>query len=84
MFLVAVGVGYLLPYRDPERYRGYLWVMGPLLKGGGALIFVLDYFFRGSPRAFLLFATTDGVLALVTLWALVASRRSTRGVRGAP
>lgn len=71
MLLVAVGVGYLLPYREPQRYRGYLWVMGPLLKGGGALIFVLDYFFRGSPSAFLLFAASDGALALVTWWALV-------------
>lgn len=74
MFLVAVAVGYLLPYRDPERYRAYLWVMGPLLKGGGALIFLLDYFFRGSPGAFLLFAASDGTLALVTLAALVRTR----------
>ena len=29
LFLMAVGVGYALPWRDPERYRGYLWVMGP-------------------------------------------------------
>ena len=71
MFLVAVAAGYLLPYRDPRTYRGYLWVMGPLLKGGGALIFVLDYLFRGSPQAFLLFAASDGTLALVTLWALM-------------
>lgn len=71
MFLVAVGVGYLLPYREPQKYRGYLWVMGPLLKGGGALIFVLDYLFRGSPNAFLLFAACDGTLALLTWWALV-------------
>jgi hypothetical protein len=78
MFLVAVGVGYLLPYRDPNTYRGYLWVMGPLLKGGGALIFVLDYLFRGSPVAFLLFAASDGALALVTLWALVSSGSTSR------
>jgi hypothetical protein len=77
MFLVAVGAGYLLPYREPERYRGYLWVMGPLLKGGGALIFVLDYMFRGSPAAFLLFAVSDGVLALVTLWALTGDGPAT-------
>jgi hypothetical protein len=77
MFLVSIAVGYLLPYRDPERYRGYLWVMGPLLKGGGALIFVLDYLFRGSPRAFLLFAASDGALALLTLWALTVARART-------
>jgi hypothetical protein len=78
MFLVAVAAGYLLPYRDPDRYRGYLWVMGPLLKGGGALIFVLDYLFRGSPPAFLLFAASDGFLVLLTLWALTGRRANHR------
>ena len=70
LFLMAVGVGYLWPYRDPDRYRGYLWVMGPLLKGGGSLLFVADHVLRGSPDVFLLFALTDGTLALWTLWAL--------------
>ena len=74
IFLLAVGIGYWLPYRDPARYRGYLWVMGPLLKGAGALAFVLDYVLRGSPRMFLLFAASDGTLALITLAALLASR----------
>lgn len=73
LLLVAVGLGYGLPWRDPNRYRGYLWVMGPALKGGGALVFVLDHLIRESPAAFLLFAGTDGTLALVTLWALLAS-----------
>lgn len=78
IFLMAVGVGYALPWRDPERYRGYLWVMGPVLKGAGAAAFLLHYFFRGSPRSFLLFAASDGVLALLTLLALraVPSRAS--------
>ena len=49
LFLIAVGAGYYLPFKDPVRYRGYLWVMGPLLKGAGAAAFVLDYVFRGSP-----------------------------------
>jgi hypothetical protein len=71
LFLVAVGIGYLWPYRDPERYRGYLWIMGPLLKGCGSLLFVADHFLRGSPDVFLLFALTDGGLALWTLWALL-------------
>ena len=74
VFLVAVGIGYLLPYRDPARYRGYLWVMGPLLKGMGASAFILDYAFRGSPASFLLFAVSDLTLALVTLWVLVTVR----------
>jgi hypothetical protein len=71
LFLMAVGAGYYLPWRDPARYRGYLWVMGPLLKGAGAAAFLLDYAFRGSPPSFLLFAASDGALALLTLWALL-------------
>ena len=70
VFLLAVGVGYVLPYRRPDLYRGYLWVMGPLLKGGGSLLFLADHWIRGSPAAFLLFALTDGTLALWALWAL--------------
>jgi hypothetical protein len=75
IFLLAVAAGYLIPFRDPDRGRGYLWVMGPLLKGGGALAFVLDYIVRHSPRSFLLFAASDGTLALITLWALLSTRR---------
>jgi hypothetical protein len=79
VFLVAVAAGYLIPYREPESRGGrlYLWVMGPLLKGAGALTFVLDFAFRHSPRSFLLFALSDGTLALLTLWALTSS--ATRG-----
>jgi hypothetical protein len=75
LFLVAVGAGYWLPWRDPERYRGYLWVMGPGLKGAGALLFVIHYALGHSPASFLLFAASDGALALLTLWALVVSTR---------
>ena len=76
LFLIAIGAGYYLPWRDPERYRGYLWVMGPLLKGAGAIIFLLDYYYRGSPASFLLFAASDGTLAVLTLYALVARDRN--------
>lgn len=72
--LVAIGVGYWLPFRKPERYRAYLWVMGPLLKGGGAVILLLDHIARRSPASFLVFAATDGGLAVVTLWVLLAAR----------
>ena len=74
LFLLAVAIGYYLPCKDPERYRGYLWVMGPFLKGTGAVTFILDYFLRGSPASFLLFAASDGALALVTLYALTRTR----------
>ena len=42
-----------------------------MLKGAGAIAFLLDYTFRGSPASFLLFAAADGALALLTLWALL-------------
>jgi hypothetical protein len=71
LFLLAVAAGYLIPFRDPEGGRTYLWVMGPLLKGAGAVAFVVDHVVRGSPAAFLVFAASDGTLALITLWALL-------------
>jgi hypothetical protein len=76
LFLLAVGAGYYLPWRDPRAGRWYMWVMGPGLKGAGALTFVIDYVVRHSPASFLLFAFSDGLLALLTLWALVASRNT--------
>src|SRR5512136_1538005 len=72
LFLIAVGLGYILPWREPQKYRGYLWVMGPFLKGTGAAAFVLDVVLRHSPAAFLAFAASDGTLALITLVALLA------------
>ena len=75
LFLLAVGLGYYFPWRDPYRHRGYMWIMGPLLKGAGAIAFLLDYFLRGSPSSFLLFAASDGTLALLTLWALLVDDR---------
>jgi hypothetical protein len=73
LFVTTVGIGYLWPYRDPARYRWYLWLMGPLLKGAGAATFVVDHLLRGSPQSFLLFAFCDGVLAIVTLFALLTT-----------
>ena len=78
LFLLAVGAGYYFPWRDPVRYRGYLWVMGPALKGAGAVLFVLHYVFGESPASFLLFAASDGALALWTLWALLRARTAAR------
>src|SRR5205823_14598562 len=75
IFLLAVAAGYAIPYREPESPAGrtYLWVMGPLLKGLGAIAFVVDHFMRHSPRSFLLFAASDGALAIVTWIALASS-----------
>jgi hypothetical protein len=79
LFLVAVGVGYYFPFRDPVGARWYLWVMGPLLKFSGAAAFLLDYFVRGhSPASFLLFAAGDGTLAAVTLIGLLREQPTQR------
>ena len=76
LFLLAIGIGYCWPWRDPTGARWYLWVMGPGLKGAGAVTFLLDYAIRHSPRSFLIFAASDGTLALLTLAALAASRNT--------
>jgi hypothetical protein len=80
IFLMAVGIGYAMPWRDPERFRGYLWVMGPVLKSAGAAAFLVHYFLRGAPPSFLLFAASDGVLALLTLAALLREPPRSTGV----
>ena len=78
IFLLSIAAGYLIPYREPDSTSGraYLWIMGPLLKGAGAVTFVLDYVFRHSPRSFLLFALSDGAIALITLFVLVTSSKA--------
>jgi hypothetical protein len=75
LFLIAIGVGYYFPWRDPARHRPYMWIMGVGLKGAGALTFLLDYWLRGSPASFLLFAASDGLLAVLTLGALLNAKR---------
>lgn len=74
LFLLCIGLGYWLPWRDPERWRAYLWLMGPVLKGAGALVFLVDHFARQSPAEYLLFTVTDGTLAVWTLAVLLATR----------
>jgi hypothetical protein len=74
LFLIAVAVGYALPYREPERYRAYLWVFGVGLKSAGAAAFVIDATWRGGPAAMWLFAAGDAVMAGLSLVALRAGR----------
>ena len=76
LFLLSIGAGYYFPWREPQRYRWYVWLMGPGLKGAGAAAFLIDYLTRGSPRSFLLFAASDGALAIAALVALVTTRRT--------
>ena len=67
LFTVALALGYFWAAADIEARRGYLWIAGVFAKAAGSLLFVFDHFARGSPDSFLLFAATDGTLALVTL-----------------
>jgi hypothetical protein len=74
IFLICVGIGYVLPFRDPVRYRAYMWIFGVILKSAGAAVFVADYVLRGSPQALLLFAACDGAIAALTAVALFRTR----------
>jgi hypothetical protein len=72
VFTLSLAAGYLWAAADVEARRGYLWVAGVLAKGLGAALFLVDHFARGSPAAFLLFAATDGTLALLTAFLLLS------------
>ena len=74
VFTLSLAAGYFWAARDVEARRGYLWVAGVLAKGLGAALFVLDHFQHGSPATFLLFAVTDGSLAILT--AILLRRRA--------
>jgi hypothetical protein len=84
IFLTCVGLGYLLPYRQPHLFRSYLWIFGVALKTAGAAAFVLDYAWRGSAALMLLFALSDAAVAALTLVALVSDRGGTRDRAGFP
>jgi len=66
VFTLSLAAGYFWAARDVEGRRGYLWVAGVLAKALGAALFVLDHFQHASPASFLLFAVTDGSLAVLT------------------
>lgn len=76
VFTLALAGGYFWAARDAEARRGYLWAASVFAKGLGALVFVVDHFLNGSPPAFLLFAATDGSLALLTTWFLLRTQRT--------
>jgi len=71
IFVVCVGLGYSQPMRNPEQHRTYLWIFGPLLKGAGAIVFTWEHLINHAPGSYLLFACTDGALAIATLLALL-------------
>jgi hypothetical protein len=76
VFTLTLAAGYFWAAAAPEARRGYFWVAGVLAKGVGAALFVLDNLRGGSPASFLLFAATDGTLALLTLVLLLRPRPS--------
>lgn len=80
IFLVCVGLGYAPAIKNPDIHRWYLWTFGPLLKGAGAVAFIADYLINHSPRAFLLFAASDGTLALLTWWGLLNLSKASRSL----
>lgn len=82
VFTLSLAVGYLWAARAPEARRGYFWIAGVLAKGLGVILFLADHVLRGSPASFLLFAVTDGTLALDA--GAVAAARPLASTRGAP
>ena len=74
VFTLTLAGGYLWAARDIAARRGYLWWAGVFAKGLGAVTFVVDHFANGSPTSYLLFAASDGTLALVTLVLLLSTR----------
>jgi hypothetical protein len=67
LFLICVGLGYAQPMRHPEQHRAYLWVFGVVLKAAGGCVFLWEHLSNGAPASYLLFAASDGALALATL-----------------
>lgn len=67
VFALTLAGGYFWAARDLAARRGYLWWAGVFAKGLGAAVFVADHLLNGSPAPFLLFAASDGTLALATL-----------------
>lgn len=74
LFTLTLALGYLWAAGDVVARRGYLWIAGVFAKAGGAALFVADHLAGRSPDSFLVFALTDGSLALVTLALLLRSR----------
>ena len=75
LFVLTLALGFLWAAQDVAARRGYLWIANVFCKGLGAVLFVADHLAGRSPALFLLFAASDGTLALVTLALLLRSRR---------
>src|SRR5256885_687423 len=71
LFALCLATGYFWAAGAPQARRGYLWAAGVQAKAMGAALFLVDHVTHGSPGAYLVFAATDGALALWTLVALL-------------
>lgn len=67
VFALALALGYFWAAGDVTARRGYFWAAGVFAKGLGAALFIVDHFVHASPASFLVFAASDGGLALITL-----------------
>jgi len=79
VFLIAIGLGYGLPWRDPDRYRAYFWIFGVVTKSAGACVFVVHLLTNAAPTVYWLFVAADATFAALTLITLaVCSAGATR------
>jgi hypothetical protein len=89
VFTLTLAGGYFWAAGDVVARRGYLWWAGVFAKSLGAVVFLVDHYVNGSPASYLLFAASDGTLALLTLALLLkpldsVSGASARGRGAAP
>src|SRR5262245_18965582 len=71
VFTLTLAGGYFWAAGDVASRRGYLWWAGVFAKSLGAVVFLVDHYANGSPASYLLFAASDGTLALLTLLLLL-------------
>jgi hypothetical protein len=81
VFTLTLAGGYFWAAGDVVARRGYLWWAGVFAKSLGAVVFLVDHYVNGSPASYLLFAASDGTLALLTLALLL--KQPLGGVSGA-
>jgi hypothetical protein len=82
VFTLTLAGGYFWAAGDVVARRGYLWWAGVFAKSLGAAVFVVDHYLNDSPASYLLFAASDGTLALWTLALLLLGREAYGGAEG--
>jgi hypothetical protein len=71
VFLVAIGLGFVIAITDPRRYRGYLWIFGVGVKLVAASLFARLWFSGLVGYLVGIAALIDAFIALLLLLALV-------------